>query len=192
MIEFKQLMQPLPTEQADPVQDSLAEFFQINHKEKQMSSPNLLDAIRVVKENERMASESYANAANKVGDQMSKKVFEMLCEFEKVHYAQLTTLEKSLEESGDFTNYQGKEFPLPPKLEIETAKELDQVSTMGVINAAMDLEKRAEKVYADLAALVTDPQYHQVFSRLSEQEHNHYLLLRDAYWALSDQRTRLR
>ena len=156
-----------------------------------MSTPNLLDAIRVVKENERIASETYAEAAQKTNDTMGKNLFEMLSEFEKVHYAQLTTLEKSLEASGDFLDSEGKEFPLPPIFEIKAAEEPDQKSIYGIISAAMDLEKQAEKAYADLAALTTDPQGHEVFSRRAEQEHNHYLILRDAYWALSQQRLNL-
>jgi len=150
-----------------------------------MSTPTLLDAIRVVKENERIAAESYADAAKKVSHPMGKKLFEMLSEFEKVHYAQLTSLEKSLEERGDFLDSEGKEFPLPPIFEIKAAEEPDQKSIYGIISAAMDLEKQAEKTYADLAALITNPQGNEIFRRLSEQEHNHYLILRDAYWALS-------
>jgi rubrerythrin len=156
-----------------------------------MSTPNLLDAIRVVKENERIASESYADAAKQVNDTMGKNLFALLSEFEKVHYAQLTTLEKSLEETGDFINYQGKEFPLPPKLERKAATELHQETLAEVMVAAMDLEKRSEKAYADLAALVTGSQGHDVFIKLAEQENHHYLFLRDAYWALNERRLKL-
>jgi rubrerythrin len=157
-----------------------------------MITPNLLDAIRVVKENERIASASYADAAQKIGNPMGKKLFEQLSEFEKFHYEQLTALETSLEEKGDFINYEGKEFPLPPIFEIKAAKEPDQKSLYEIISAAMDLEKQAEKAYADLAALVTNAQGREIFSKLSEQEHSHYLLLRDAYWALSQQKLPLR
>jgi hypothetical protein len=75
-----------------------------------MSIPNLLDAVRVVKEKERVASKSYAEASRKIKNSMGKKLFEELSEFEKYHYEQLTALETSLEESGDYINYQGKEF----------------------------------------------------------------------------------
>ena len=157
-----------------------------------MSTSNLLDAIRVVRENERIASEGYADAAKKVSHPMGKKLFEMLSEFEKFHYAQLTTLEKSVEERPDFLNSEGKEFPLPPIFEIKAAEEPNQNSLMGIISAAMDLEKQAEKTYADLAALITNPQGNEMFRRLSEQEHSHYRILRDAYWALSQERLDLR
>jgi len=151
-----------------------------------MSTPNLLDAIRVVKENERIASESYADAAKNISSPIGKNLFEQLSEFEKFHYERLTALEKSLEEKGDFINYEGKEFPLPPIFEIKAAEEPNRKSVMHIVSEAMDLEKRAEKAYADLAAQVTDPQGHQVFSRLSEEEHNHYRILTNAYWTLNN------
>lgn len=151
-----------------------------------MSTPNLLDAVRVVKENERIALESYADAAKKISNPMGQKLFEQLSEFERFHYEKLTALEKSLEETGDFINYEGKEFPLPPILEIKVAEEPNRTSVMSIISDARELEKKAEKAYADLAAQLTDPRGHKMFRRLSEEEHNHYRILTDAYWSLND------
>ena len=93
-----------------------------------MSTPNLLDAIRVVKENERIASESYADAAKSKSFSMGKELFKQLSEFEKYHYDRIAALEKSLEEKGDFINYEGKEFPLPPIFEIKAAEEPNRKS----------------------------------------------------------------
>jgi hypothetical protein len=151
-----------------------------------MSTTNLLDAIRAVKENERIASESYADAAKTIRHQMGKELFTQLSKFENYHFEQLTLLEKSLQEKGDFINYKGKEFPLPPKFEIMAAEEPNQKSMMTIISEAMELEKKAEKAYADLAALLTDPEGHRMFIRLSEEEHNHYRILTEAYWTLND------
>jgi rubrerythrin len=167
-------------------QGSINEVFPIDRKEEQMNTPTLLDAIRVVKENERIASESYANAAQSISDPIGKILFEQLSEFEKFHYEKLTTLEKSLEEKGEFIYYEGKGFPLPPKFEIQASKEPGTKSIMKIITEAMDLEKQAEKAYADLAAELTDPQGHEMFSRLSKEEHNHYRILSDAYWTLNN------
>ena len=149
-----------------------------------MDTSNLLDAIRIVKENERIASESYANAAKKIST-LGKQIFEQLSEFEKFHYDRLTALEKSLEEKGDFINYEGKEFVLPPIIEVKFAEEPDRKSMVQIIAEAMELEKQAEKAYADLAAQLTDPQGHKMFIRLSEEERNHYEILREAYWSLN-------
>ena len=47
--------------------------------EEHVSTPNLLDAIRVVKENERIATESYANAAQQIKNPLGKQLFEQYC-----------------------------------------------------------------------------------------------------------------
>ena len=151
-----------------------------------MSKTNLLDAIRVAKENERIASESYANAAKNKNFSTGKELFMQLSEFEKYHYERLTDLEKSLEEKGNFIRYEGKEFSLPPTFEIKAAQEPNQKSVMKIIYEAIDLEKQAEKAYADLADQLTDPQGHEMFIRLSEEEHNHRRILTEASWSLND------
>jgi rubrerythrin len=144
----------------------------------------MLDAIRVVKENERRAVESYANAAQKTNTG-GKKLFEQLSEFEKFHYDQLSALEKSLEEKGDFINYEGKKFILPPILELKFTEEPYNKSLLQIISEAMKLEKQAEKAYADLAAQLTDPLGHKMFIKLSAEEHEHYDILSDAFWSLN-------
>lgn len=151
-----------------------------------MNTPSLLDAVRVVKENERIAAASYADAAQKIGNSLGKQLFMQLSEFESFHYEQLSALETSLMESGDYIDYQGKEFPIPPTFEIKAAQEPDTKSVMTVITEAMELEKQAEKAYADLASKTTHPQGFLMFTRLSEEEHNHYRILSDAYWTLNN------
>jgi len=149
-----------------------------------MNTPSLLDAIRIVKENERLASESYANAAKKINT-LGKKLFEQLSEFEKFHYDRLSALEKSLQEKGTFIHYEGKDLVLPPVLEIKFAEEPEHKSLLDVISEAMKLEKQAEKAYAALAAQLTDPQGHEMFIKLSQEELKHYKILRNALWSLN-------
>ena len=149
-----------------------------------MNTPNLLDAVRIVKENERLSVESYANAAKKINS-LGKKLFEQLSEFEKYHYERITALEKSLEESGQFINYKGKELILPPKLEIKFAEEPDNKSLMEIISEARKLERKAEKAYSNLAAQLEDPQGHEMFVRSSEEEHKHFEILSEAFWSLN-------
>ena len=151
-----------------------------------MSTPSLLDAIRVVKENERIASVSYADAAQKISNPLGKKLFEELSAFEQFHYEQVTALETALEEKGTYINYAGKEFPLPPKFDIKASQEPETKSVIAIVTAALDLERQAEKAYADLAAQAVDPLGHEMFSRLAEEEHKHYLLLSEAYWTLGN------
>jgi rubrerythrin len=153
-----------------------------------MNIPNLLDAVRIVKENERLAMESYANAAKKINP-LGKALFEQLSEFEKYHYERLTALEKTLEESGQFINYVGKEFILPPRLEIKFVDEPGRKSIMEIITEARKIETTAEKAYANLAAQLDDPQGHAMFVRLSEEEHKHYEILSEAFWSLNQTAT---
>jgi rubrerythrin len=151
-----------------------------------MSNTNLLDAIKVVKENERIASDTYAAAAKKISNPMGKQLFEQLSEFEQYHFTKVSALEKSLIDKGTYISYAGKDFPLPPLFEIKAAQELNRKSVMNIITDAIALEKRAQKTYSDLASQVTDPEGHAMFSRLAEEEHNHYRLLNEAYWTLTN------
>ena len=148
-----------------------------------MNTPNLLDAIRIVKENERIATVTYANAAKRIP--ATKELFEQLSQFERFHYERLAALEKSLEDKGDFIDYEGKDFILPPKLEVKFAEETVQKSLMQIITEAIQVEIQAEKAYADLAAQLTDPRGHKMFIRLSEEEHGHYNILMDASVSLN-------
>jgi rubrerythrin len=151
-----------------------------------MNKPSLLDAVRVVKENERIAYTSYADAAQKISHSIGKSLFEQLAEFERFHYEILSTLEASLEESGQFIDYQGREFPLPPIFEIKAAQEPNSKSVISIITAALGLEKTAEKAYADLADQTTDPKGRALFVRLSEEEYKHWRILNEAYWNLNN------
>jgi len=151
-----------------------------------MSNPSLLDAVRVVKENERIASASYADAAKRLTNPMGKQLFEQLSEFEKFHYEKISDLEKSLEETGEYIDYEGREFPLPPIFEITAAQEPNTKSVMAIISGAIDLEKVSEKAYSNLASQTVDPRGHDMFDKLCEEEHKHYRLLLETYWTLNN------
>jgi rubrerythrin len=154
--------------------------------EERMSNTNILDAIRVVKENERIASDTYAEAAKNLINPYAKQLFVQLSEFEQFHFDQVSALEKSLIEKGVYLSYAGKDFPLPPLFEIKAAQEANKKSAISIVLDAIDLEKKAEKTYADLAEQVADPEGHAMFSRLAEEEHKHYRILHEAYWGLTN------
>ena len=150
-----------------------------------MNPSSLLDAIQIVKENERLATEGYANAANKTST-LGKGLFEQLSEFERFHYERLAALEKSLQEEGGFIPYEGKEFILPPVLELKFLDEPGSKSLMHIISDAKNLEKQAQMAYADLAAQLTDPQGRDMFLKLAGEEQMHYEILSEAYWSLNE------
>ena len=151
-----------------------------------MSTPSLLDALRVVIENERIASSSYAEAAQMINNSSGKILFENLAEFENYHYEQFSALEKSLVDKGAYVDYEGKEFPSPPIFEIKAAQEPNLKSVMKIIAEAMELEKEAEREYADLALQTEDPQGFEMFRKLSAEENIHWRILLDAYWTLTN------
>ncbi|GAP14489.1 uncharacterized conserved protein [Longilinea arvoryzae] len=151
-----------------------------------MSTPSLLDAVRIVKENERVASDNYAEASRKVDHSRSKVLFEQLSEFEQYHFEKLSALEASLEKSGGFIPYEGKELKLPPIFEIRAAQEPDRKTIMQIISAALDLEEESEKAYSDLANRISDKHGREMFKRLAEEEHKHFQTLTDVYWTLTN------
>ena len=154
-----------------------------------MNNKSLLDAIRVVKENERIASASYTDAAKRISNPMGKQLFEQLSEFEQYHYEKISELETTLEETGEYIHYEGREFPQPPVFEINAAQEPNKKSVMSIISGAMELEKETEKAYADLAFQSVDQRGHAMFNKLSEEEHIHFRLLEEAYWTLNNMGT---
>lgn len=151
-----------------------------------MSTSSLLDAIAVVKQNERIASDSYAEAAKQISNPIGKKLFTELSQFEQFHFEIITKLEQSLREKNAFAPYEGKDFPLPPVFEIAAAKEPNTKSAMKIISDARELEQQAEKAYSDLAAQITDPLGHDTFARLAREENAHYFILTEAYWNLTN------
>ena len=151
-----------------------------------MNTPSLLDALRVVIENERLASSSYAKAAENITNPSGKKLFEELSKFEQYHYEQLSTLKASLEESGEYLEYEGKEFPTPATFEIKAAQEPNMKSVIKIIGEAMELEKEAEHEYANLALQSNDPQGYEMFRRISAEENIHWRILLNAYWTLTN------
>jgi rubrerythrin len=149
-----------------------------------MEKPNLLDAIRIAKENEWLAAESYAKAARMITT-LGRKLFEQLSEFEQFHYERLSALEESLQKKGGFIDYAGKEFILPPVLEIKFTEEPEHKSLLDIMDEAMKTERVAEQAYADLAAQLSDPLGRKMFTKLAQEEHNHYEILGKAFWSLN-------
>jgi rubrerythrin len=154
--------------------------------EAHLDTNKLFDAIKIVKENERIAMDSYSEAAKKISNPWGKQLFQELSKFEQYHFERLSALEQSLKRKNDFINYVGREFPLPPIFEIKAAQEPNKKSVMDIISDALELEKQAEKSYAELASQVTNQQGHKMFLQLSKEEHAHYLILSDAYWNLTN------
>lgn len=151
-----------------------------------MVTPSLLDAIKVAKENEQIASVSYREAAEEIQHSVGKRLFQELSDFERFHYEKLTELENSLIKEGKYINYEGREFPIPAVLEVRGAVEPGKKSVMTIIAQAIGLEETAKNMYADLAKKIDDPQGKDMFTRLAAEEYLHYRALIEAYWTVNN------
>jgi rubrerythrin len=147
---------------------------------------NVLDAIQIALEAEQKAAAFYTDAASQVSNPLGRRLFEQLVKFEQHHYDKLAALQQSLHDKGAFIGYEGRELDLPPLGEVEGIEEANLESVMGIIDTALEVEQGAEKRYADLAEQTDDPEGHAMFERLSEEEHGHYRILREAYWSLNN------
>ena len=151
-----------------------------------MVTSTFMDAIHVAKENERIASDNYARAAQNLVNPLARELFVQLSGFETYHLEMLTALEKSLQDSGEFIQYEGKEFPRPPVFDIKAAAEPDKKSAMQVMTEAKALEKEMEKAYTSLAEQAPAGVGKDMFTRLSGEEHQHYVILSEAWWSMND------
>ncbi len=143
-----------------------------------------LTVLCIVKENISRAAERYARAAKRM-DAVRGPIFEQLSDWERVHYARLVLLERSLQEKGDLNRYPGKQFILPRILEKGVTDEPAHKSMVEIISDAMQLEEQAEKVFALYAVQLAGTHAHQFFIRLAEEEHRNYRALSDALWSVN-------
>lgn len=151
-----------------------------------MGISQLLEAVVAAKENERIASVFYADSATRISNPMGKKLFEQLDLFERYHYEKLSALEKNLREKEAFIKYEGREIPTPPRITIAADQDPNNLSVIAIIKKAIELEAVAERTYLQLAEETSNPDGHYMFSRLSEEEHLHYHILKEAYWSLNN------
>jgi len=147
---------------------------------------NLQDALQIAKAAEQKAAALYADAAQKTGNPLARELFNKLAEFEHHHYDKLIDLEESLREEGAFINYESRQMELSTSGEVKSIEEPDRKSAMAIITMAIDIEEDAETRYAELAERTSDPNGRSMFEQLAEEEHDHYLILNDAYWSLND------
>jgi rubrerythrin len=147
---------------------------------------NFLDAIRMAIEAEETAAAFYGEAAEKTKNPLGRELLQQLADFERYHHDQLVDLEESLCGDGACIIYEGRELDFPVPEEVETIREADRMSAMGIIDSAIEIKRKAEERYAALAEQTKDPNGQAMFERLAEEEHANRRVLEDAYWSLND------
>jgi len=147
---------------------------------------NFLDAIRMAIEAEESAAAFYEEAAKKTENPLGRELLEQLADFERYHHTNLLALEDSLCNNGACILYEGRELTFPVPDEIEEIKQADKMSAIGIIEAAIEIKRKAEERYAALAEQTADPNGQAMFERLAEEEHVNRHILERAYWSLNN------
>jgi rubrerythrin len=147
---------------------------------------SFLDAIRMAIMAEEKAVAFYEEAAEKTDNPLGRELLKQLADFESHHHVELLVLEDSLCSNGACIIYEGRELSFPVPDEVEEIKEADKMSAMGIIEAAIEIKRRAEKRYAALAEQTNDPDGQAMFRRLAQEERANRGVLQDAYWSLND------
>ncbi|MCS7286848.1 MAG: ferritin family protein [Anaerolineae bacterium] len=150
-------------------------------------SLSLEEALAIAKEAELKAARIYMEASAKATNPMGKKLLEQLADFENYHYRKLVELEESLRQKGEFIEYESRsmQFSVPPETG-DKAQELEAKSVAAILATAIDIEKAAEERYKTLAERTDDPRGKAMFQKLALEEHYHYRILSDEFYAISN------
>lgn len=142
-------------------------------------------AIRMAMEAEQKAAAFYEEAAESTQTMASGPLRE-LAKFEHQHYAVLVELEQFLRAKGTFADSEGTELTFTAPSEAGFTTKAAHMSMMEIITVALGFEERAEKRYHALADQTDHPDAQALFTRLAQEEKNHYKTLREAYVSLNE------
>ncbi len=150
-------------------------------------SKTVLDAIKLGMDEEKKASEFYAEAAAKLPDGPGKNLFTQLSEFEIGHYNALKKLEASLAGDSCYITY---ESALLEPIGVEGRVKLDdnvQKTILDILSIAIRNEKNAGRAYRELAAEIEDPNGVQMFEKMAKEEDQHARILEDQLYDVKNQ-----
>ncbi len=143
-------------------------------------SKTVLDAIDLGMDEEKKASDFYAEAAAKLPAGSGKTLFTQLSEFELGHYKALADLKASLTGESCYITYESALLePVgvaggPVQLEGDVQKTILDILTIGIRN-----EKKAGQAYRELAAEIEDPNGVAMFEKMAKEEDQHARILED-------------
>lgn len=154
----------------------------------------LEEALDIAMEAELKARAFYAQAAVEVQDPRGRDLLNRLAAFEHHHYQKLSELAQSLEERGEYVEYEGQTMDSVTGLEYPAGKGeaagtlLDELGDEAAILAkAIENEKAAGERYRLLAEQTADAAGQAMFQRLTQEEQMHQRILEDEFYSLSNQ-----
>jgi rubrerythrin len=150
----------------------------------------LEEALDIAMEAELKAQAFYAQAAVEVQDPRGRDLLSRLAAFEHHHYQKLSELAQSLQQSGEYIEYESQTMDsVVPFGGGEAAGTLlaELGDEAGILSKAIENEKIAGERYRVLAEQTTDATGRAMFRRLANEEQMHQRILEDEFYTLSNQ-----
>jgi rubrerythrin len=157
----------------------------------------LEEALEIAMDAELAAQAFYAQAAVEVRDPGGRDLLGRLAAFEQYHYQQLAELARSLQESGQFIEYEPRavEQFAPRAVGVAVSGAGEAVATqlgdlkdeVSILAKAIENEKIAGERYRVLAEETSDPAGQDMFRKLANEEAIHQRILEDEFFSLSNQ-----
>jgi rubrerythrin len=151
----------------------------------------LEEALDIAMDAELKAQAFYAQAAIEVRDPHGRDMLGRLAAFEQYHYQKLSELARSLQEDGQFIEYETREVnqfaPTVGRGEAAGTQFAEVKDVVAILSKAIENEKIAGERYRVLAEETTDPDGQDMFRKLANEEMIHQRILEDEFFSLSNQ-----
>jgi rubrerythrin len=153
----------------------------------------LEEALDIAMDAELKAQAFYAQAAAEVQEPEGSDLLGRLAAFEHYHYEHLAKLAKSLQEEGQFIEYETRTVDqfVPMVGRGETAgMQLDKLQDVAsILSKAIENEKIAGDRYRALSEETSDPNGQDMFRKLASEEMIHQRILEDEFFSISNRGT---
>jgi len=151
----------------------------------------LEEALDIAMNAELKAQSFYAQAAVEVQDPKGRDLLSRLAAFEQYHYQKLSDLAQSLEQSGEFIEYETRVIaqfaPLSGGGETSGTEFDDLKDEAAILGKAIENEKIAGERYKALAEETDNTLGQAMFHDLANEELMHQRILEDEFFSLSNQ-----
>jgi rubrerythrin len=148
------------------------------------------EALDIAMDAELKARAFYAQAAVEVQNAQGRDLLGRLAAFEQYHYEKLAQLARSLQETGQFIEYETRSVeqfaPLTAGGEAAGTPLEETAETAGILSRAIENEKIAGERYRALSAGTADPKGQAMFRNLANEEMIHQRILEDEFFSLSN------
>jgi rubrerythrin len=153
----------------------------------------LEEALDIAMDAEIRARAFYALAALETDDPAGRDLLGRLAAFELYHYEKLAELVRSLQEDGQFIDYDARTIdqfePVFSRGEA-VGVDLDELKDMpSILGRAIENEKIAGERYRALAEVTSDRAGQAMFRDLANEERIHQRILEDEFFSLSNRGT---